>query len=352
MQIEKTIRPIRILAIESSCDDTSVAIVEGTMDDAFPKVLALAVQSQNEIHKNYGGVVPELASREHLKNLLPCFKKTLEEANLGLKDMDVFAATGQPGLIGSLLIGHSSAKTLSFLYDKPFISCDHLEGHRLSVYLESFPRPPYLTLVVSGGHSSLYLVQKDLRAKRLGLTLDDAAGEAFDKGAKLLGLGFPGGPELEKAARLGNPNVEPFNAVKVTGLNFSFSGLKSELARRVKKDFHLYDLCASYQKAILDHLMAKLKRALEETKAREVVLVGGVASNQSLRDRLESLKSEKKLNQWYAPSPRYCTDNAAMIGVAAFLKWKQKEFSELTQDVSSTSRPRPKEMRALKFAQA
>ncbi|MBN8553903.1 MAG: tRNA (adenosine(37)-N6)-threonylcarbamoyltransferase complex transferase subunit TsaD [Deltaproteobacteria bacterium] len=349
--VSKTIRramlckEINILAFESSCDDTSVALLRACEGDEFPKLISLSVQSQQEVHEKYGGVVPDLASRAHLRNLLPCLKKVLDESKINLSDVDLMASTHQPGLIGCLLIGHSAAKALSFLYDKPLLSCHHIEGHLMSVFLEHRPAYPLLAAVVSGGHTSLYLAKNHDDFEKLGVTLDDAIGEAFDKGAKVLGLPFPGGPEIDRLAKEGNPTRYKFGKVQTKNLDFSFSGHKSELVRLVQREgenLHHADAAASYQKALIDHLMDKIEIAIKSHSVRDLAIVGGVARNSELRLRLEELKNKNSISQWYAPSAQFCTDNAAMIGVLAYRKYLRKEFSNLSEDVHSTFRPNSK----------
>jgi N6-L-threonylcarbamoyladenine synthase len=338
---------IHILAFESSCDDTSVALLRAHCEDETPQLVAWSVQSQNEVHEKFGGVVPELASRAHLQNLLPCLQKVLKEGGVPLSKIDAFAATSQPGLIGCLLVGHSAAKTLSMLFSKPFLSCHHIQGHVLSVFLEHQPALPFLAAIVSGGHTSLYRVDSLDDVQPLGQTRDDALGEAYDKGAKMLGLSFPGGPELELLAQSGEPSY-PFGKVKMPGLDFSFSGMKSELARLVKREgesLRRADAAASYQTALLDHLISRIEEALRLESMRTLVVVGGVARNQELRRRLDCLVSETGIiDRWIAPSPAFCTDNAAMIGVHAFRLFKRGEISDLQADVGATSRPARKSL--------
>ncbi|MDB5038938.1 MAG: tRNA N6-adenosine threonylcarbamoyltransferase [Bacteriovoracaceae bacterium] len=329
---------VHLLAFESSCDDTSVAVLRAEEGDSIPKLLSLSVQSQWDVHAKYGGVVPELASRAHLQNIVPCLEKVLSEANLKISDIDFFAATQQPGLIGCLLIGHTAAKTLSMLYKKPLISCHHIEGHLMSIHLENTPEFPYLTLVVSGGHTSLYLVKSLDEYELLGFAIDDAAGEAFDKGAKLLGLPLPGGPEIDKLAALGDPKKYRFGKVNTPLFNFSFSGIKSELVRiknREAENLSPKDAAASYQSAILDHLFNKIESATKTYKTNRVAFVGGVACNSELRRRAH----QPGFLTPYFPDLRFCTDNAAMIGVLGYRKFLRREFSDLTSDVISTSRP-------------
>lgn len=333
---------IHLLAFESSCDDTSAAILKGSEGLEVPQLISLSVQSQDEVHARYGGVVPELASRAHLYNLIPCVKKVLQEAGVSMDAIDIFAATSRPGLVGSLLVGHTAAKTLALVYNKPFISCDHLEGHLTSPWLEHRIQLPSLALIVSGGHTSLYRMKSMDEFECLGQTLDDAIGEAFDKGAQLLGLGFPGGAHLERLAQTGDHRAYHFGTVRVSNLNFSFSGLKSELARHVKREaekLQKENLAASYQYALLKHLLEKVRTALETYQAKSLVLVGGVARNQKLRDEMSKLVQRGLTKEWFAPSPHYCTDNAAMIGLRAFRRWKRSEISDLGDDVRSTSRP-------------
>jgi N6-L-threonylcarbamoyladenine synthase len=303
----------------------------------------LGVQSQDEVHSEFGGIVPELASRAHLKNLLPVLKKVLDESGWTLDQVDVFASTTEPGLIGSLLVGHTAAKTLSLLFGGTLISCHHLEGHLLSVFLEEKkPRFPFVALLVSGGHSSFYWVKDYDQYELLGQTLDDAMGEAFDKGAQIFGLGFPGGAALEKFSIEGDSDRFSFPSVRVEGPNLSFSGLKSQLVRFKKSIPHPElnkDLAASYQKALIDHVETKLKRVFELTGPADLVLVGGVARNQSLRDRLKNLQGENKARDLFYPRLELCTDNAAMIGVRAYRKFLKSEFSNLESDVGPTRRP-------------
>lgn len=333
---------VHILALESSCDDTSAAVLRATVDDEVPQVLSLSVQSQNLVHQKYGGVVPELASRAHLANLIPCIRKALEEAKCDLSDIDFLSATQQPGLLGCLLIGHTAAKTLSLLKGIPFVSCHHIHSHLLSVFIEHRPAFPFLAAVVSGGHTSLYLMRDFEDFEEVGVAIDDAMGEAFDKGAKLLGLGFPGGPELDALALRGDSRRYSFGKVRTPGLRFSFSGLKSEFVRIVNREgtnLHREDLAASYQSALCDHLFEKIELGLRDFGVDRLALVGGVARNSEIRRRLETARLKGLINQWHAPSPQYCTDNAAMVGVLGFRKWKRSEFSDFSSDVYATSRP-------------
>ncbi|PIR22080.1 MAG: tRNA (adenosine(37)-N6)-threonylcarbamoyltransferase complex transferase subunit TsaD [Deltaproteobacteria bacterium CG11_big_fil_rev_8_21_14_0_20_45_16] len=338
---------IYILAFESSCDDTSVAVLCKEPNDDLPKLVSLAVQNQDEVHAKYGGIVPELASRAHLVNLLPCLRKALTEAKLKIEEVSLICAAAEPGLVGSLLVGHTAAKTLAFLYKKDFVSCHHIEGHLHSILLTERPSFPLVSLVVSGGHTSLYELSSVYEWRLLGQTLDDAIGEAFDKGAKSLGLGFPGGAELEILAKSGDNLGYKFPSVKVGEFDFSFSGLKSEFMRILVREAELVNhqnLAASYQKALFDHLESRLRNGLESTGCLNLAIVGGVAKNQELRSRLEGLKSEGLIANFWAAKPEYCTDNAAMIGMTGYLRWSQGFRSELSDDVRSTHRPKLKKL--------
>jgi len=334
---------LKILAFETSCDDTSVAALIAAETDAFPQLLSLSVQSQDEVHTSYGGVVPELASRAHLRNILPCLRKVLRETKWSIDQVDLFVATAEPGLIGSLLIGHSAAKTLSLLTGRPFIGCNHLEGHLVSIFIEHRPTFPFLSALVSGGHTSLYLVKTFDDYELIGQTVDDAMGEAFDKGAQLFNLGFPGGAKLERFAQQGSSEGFRFPNVKVEGLNFSFSGLKSQLARLMKRNTNPQDwphIAKAYQEGLISHFEQKLRRAIETTGVRTVVIVGGVARNLALRQRLEGLRESGLIDEVLAPRPDLCTDNAAMIGSLGFRKFIRQELSSFEEDVRSTSRPK------------
>ncbi len=334
--------------------------MEAKPSDPWPTLLSFSVQSQNEVHEKFGGIVPELASRAHLQNILPCLRKVLDESGLELHDFHFFSATDRPGLVGSLLIGHCAAKTLACLFDRPFIGVNHIEGHLCSLFIESQPKLPLLALMVSGGHTSLYRVDDFDNFTLIGETLDDAVGEAFDKGAKLLGLGFPGGPQLELAARawpasdlpLPDPsrpiiNFIKFGSVQTKDLDFSFSGLKSELVRIVQKRGSLSALDVSelafhYQEALFRHLIQKVSLALTQDSYKSLAVVGGVASNLALRNKLEDLRSKCSLSDIVVPRASLCTDNAAMIGFRAYRHFLNNEFSSLRSDIHATTRPQKK----------
>ena len=309
-----------ILGIESSCDDTSAAILKNST------ILSNLIAGQ-EVHKLYGGVVPELASRAHLQNILPVIDSALKKAGVELNEIDGIAFTKGPGLLGSLVVGVSYAKSLSLALDIPMIEVNHMYGHVLAHFIDEQgkdkPTFPFICLTVSGGHTQIVLVKDYLDMEVIGSTIDDAAGEAFDKAAKMLGFPYPGGPYIDEHAKLGDENKFQFAKPKVGEYNYSFSGLKTSILYFLQKqekenpDFikdNLDDLCASIQNTIIDVLFIQLKRALKDTKITSVALAGGVSANSGLRERLIS---EGKKNNWktYIPKFEYCTDNAAMIAI-------------------------------------
>ena len=307
-----------ILAIETSCDDTCAAVVDGA------RILSNVVSSQAEFHERYGGVVPEVASRHHLELLNAVVAAALDEAGAELADADEIAVTQGPGLIGALLVGLSSAKAIAAAHRKPLIPVDHLHGHVAANFLDPDPlEPPFLCLIASGGHTLLAGVREPGAFETLGSTVDDAAGEAFDKGARLLGLGYPGGPAIQRAAEDGDPEAFEFPvAMSERGLDFSFSGLKTSLVYRVRDlgpeetERRTAELAASYQRAIADQLVAKLERAARSEEWPAIALGGGVAANAELRDRTSALCGELGLRLKLVPIS-LCTDNAAMIASAA-----------------------------------
>ncbi len=328
---------IRILAIESSCDETSAAVcVDG--------IISSNIIANQAIHEKYGGVVPELASRAHMQNILPVIQEALSSANCQISTLDAIAFTKAPGLIGALLVGTCFAKSLSLALNKPLIGVHHMQAHVLANMIAN-PRPsfPFLCLTVSGGHTQIVLCESPTKMKVIGETLDDAAGEAFDKSAKLLGLPYPGGPLIDKYAAVGNP-VFDFAEPQVPGLNFSFSGLKTSilyfLQKQQKEDpgfiqKNLPDLCASIQQRIVSILMNKLKKAVKETGVKETCLAGGVSANSGLRKTFTELGQKQQWNT-YIPAFEYCTDNAAMIAITAYYKYQNNEFESL--DTSPTAR--------------
>ncbi|MBI3196236.1 MAG: tRNA (adenosine(37)-N6)-threonylcarbamoyltransferase complex transferase subunit TsaD [Rhodospirillales bacterium] len=334
---------MRVLGIETSCDETAVAVVEASADGGpVGRILANVVYSQLTEHRRFGGVVPEIAARAHLERLDGLVREALGEAGLGLTDLDGIAATGGPGLIGGVLVGVMTAKALAFAHDKPFLAVNHLEGHALSVRLTEDVAFPYLLLLVSGGHCQLLTVQGPGDFTRLGTTIDDAAGECFDKTAKLLGLGFPGGPAVEKAASGGDPQrfALPRPMWRKPGCDFSFSGLKTAVRQTVEKLLAndaqaVADLCASFQRTVGDVLADRCANALAVAPLPTLVVAGGVAANVYLRGRLEALAAAHGA-RLVAPPIKLCTDNGAMIA------WAGLERLRLGLVDALDFRPRPR----------
>ena len=310
-----------VLGIESSCDDTAAAVLEdGT------KILSSVISDQNTIHSIYGGVVPELAGRCHIETIDRVIIQSLELSGVSLEEIDLFAVTIGPGLVTSLLVGINTAKALAYALQKPIVGVNHLEGHLLAIFLQEPVKFPFVALTVSGGHTDLYRVNGFGDYVILGRTRDDAAGEAFDKVAKMLKLGYPGGPIIEKKARLGNPSAYLFPRAFLNkdSLDFSFSGLKTSVRNVILKRDELSefilsdeDIAASFQDAVLDVLSSKLVLACKKEKINRVVVTGGVAANQALRQRVIK-ESEKNGLDCFFPKPLYCTDNAAMIACAGY----------------------------------
>ncbi len=328
---------ITILAIESSCDETAASVCR----DAH--ILSNIIFSQ-KIHERYGGVVPELASRAHLQAIVPVVEEALERAHVELKDMDAFAFTQSPGLIGALLVGTSFAKSLALAFDKPLIAVHHMQAHVLANLIQtdgqkaSLPQFPFLCLTVSGGHTQIVLCQSPLNQKIIGQTLDDAAGEAFDKSAKIVGLPYPGGPLIDKYAKQGDPKKYKFPEPKIDNLDFSFSGLKTAFLYFIRDekmknenfiDENLPDICASIQSRIVSILLNKLQKASVQTGIKEICIAGGVSANSGLRNAFENMGKQKGWRT-YIPPFEYCTDNAAMIGITAYYKYLNSDFEQLS----------------------
>lgn len=321
------------LGIETSCDETAAAVLRDTA------VLSNVVSSQVKVHEKYGGVVPELASREHLKNLMPVIREALAGASVSLEDIELVAVTHAPGLIGALLVGVSAAKAIAFARNIPFIGVHHGEGHILAAQIE-YPGIgyPYIALLASGGHTALYHVQEFGKYRMLGQTRDDAAGEAYDKVAKLLDLPYPGGPVIDRLAQEGNPEAIKFPRGQREGFDFSFSGLKTAVRTHVAlfktKDagfdpkLNIRDVAASFQAAAVDTLVEKTIHAARETGAQKIVVAGGVAANSSLRNRMKEQAEANGLTL-YLPGMQLCMDNAAMIALAGYLHYKRGERSNL-----------------------
>ena len=328
---------ITILAIESSCDDTSAAVIRNG------EILSNIIAGQ-QVHEQWGGVVPELASRAHQQNIIPVVEAAIKKSGLTKTEINAVAFTRGPGLIGSLLVGVSFAKAFALALNIPLIEVNHMQAHILSHFINNKPNFPFLCLTVSGGHTQIVLVKDFLVMEVIGETLDDAAGEAFDKTSKLLGLTYPGGPLMDKHAKLGNPNKFPFPEPQVAEFSFSFSGLKTSVLYFLQKEIkanpdfvkeNLNDLCASIQKTIVDILLKKLERAAKKHGIAEIALAGGVSANSELRKRFEELGTK---NNWrtHIPQFEYCTDNAAMIAMAAHYKYSAKEFA--AQDTEPLAR--------------
>ncbi|MFD1294580.1 tRNA (adenosine(37)-N6)-threonylcarbamoyltransferase complex transferase subunit TsaD [Lutibacter holmesii] len=334
-------KPIYILGIESSCDDTSASVI------CNGKILSNVVANQ-EIHAKYGGVVPELASRAHQQNIVPVIQQAIEQANIDKKDLNAIAFTRGPGLMGSLLVGTSFAKSLALALNIPLIAVNHMQGHVLAHFIddENQQKPPFpfMCLTISGGHTQIVKISDYFTMEVLGETLDDAVGEAYDKSAKILGLPYPGGPLVDKYARLGNPKAFNFTKPKVDGLNFSFSGLKTAilyfLQKKVKEnpnfiEENLNDICASIQHTIVGILFDKIKLAVEETGIKHIAIAGGVSANSEIR---KVLKETETKYGWttYIPQFQFTTDNAAMIAIVGYLKYLENDFSE--SEITATAR--------------
>ncbi len=327
-----------VLGIETSCDETSTAVVRGGRD-----TLSLVISSQADVHRRFGGVVPELASRAHLEAMLPALQMALDNAQVGPCDLDAVAVTRGPGLIGALLVGLTAAKALAFALDIPLVAVNHLEAHIYANFLY-FPElePPVLAFLASGGHTMLVHVPAHRRYEVLGETLDDAAGEAYDKVARYLGLGYPGGPEIDRISREGDPAAVRFPRAMMRdhGYDFSLSGLKTAVINHVRKlresgeEVRVADIAASFQAAVVDVQVHKITRAALERGVQRVVLAGGVAANRSLRERLEAELSRRGIRLYYPPM-NLCVDNAAMIAALGWRMLQEGEVSSLEVDASA-----------------
>ena len=309
-----------ILSIESSCDETSMAIVKNGKE-----VISIVINTQISTHENYGGVVPEIASRMHAENITIVLDETLKKANMKIEEIDAIAVTYGPGLMGSLLVGVEAAKTLALLYDKPLIAVNHLAGHIYANNLENTMQFPLLALIISGGHTDIVYMEDDYKFKVLGGTLDDAIGEAYDKVARVLGLKYPGGPNVEKMALNGKPSYKLPIPMNDESLNMSFSGLKSSIINLVH---NREDLACSFQTVATDQLVRKLELAIKQTNIKNIIIAGGVSANQYIRSEITKLASKYNANI-SVPKLLYCTDNAAMIGAAAYPLYLQKKFADL-----------------------
>ncbi len=324
---------MKILAIESSCDETAAAVVEdGT------NVLSNVINTQIELHKTFGGVVPEVASRKHIENISDVVDKALSDCNMAIDDVDAIAVTYGPGLVGALLVGVSTAKGLSFMAEKPLIPVHHIKGHICANYIEHPDfKPPFVCLVASGGHSHIVYVKDYFTYEVLAKTNDDAAGEAFDKVSRVLGLGYPGGPAIQKCAAEGNPDAIKFPRVNMgeDGFDFSFSGVKTAVINYIHNaeqkgiEINKADVAASFQEAVTDVLSRHLIECAEKYGAKNLALAGGVAANKALRERVELLAAKKGMT-FVCPSMSLCTDNAAMIGCAAYYEYQKGAIADMS----------------------
>lgn len=320
-------KDILCLGIESSCDETSVAVVKNGRE-----VLSNVIATQIDIHKKYGGVVPEIASRNHVENITYVVKEALEKASVSLDEIDAICPTYGPGLVGALLVGLSTAKALAYASKKPLVGVHHIEGHIAANYITHKDlKPPYLCLVVSGGHSHLVHVKDYTDFEILGRTRDDAVGEAFDKVARVLGLGYPGGPVIDKRAKEGNPHGYNLPRTYFENLDFSFSGIKTavlNLANKEKENLNIDDLCASFEEAVTEMLTTNVLKAVKQIGVNKIAIAGGVSANSYLRERMKKIGEEHHLEVFY-PELVLCTDNAAMIAAAGYNNFMAGKISKL-----------------------
>ena len=328
-------KDVYILAVESSCDETSVSIIKNGYED-----IATVINSQIDVHTKYGGVVPEVASRLHLENITMVIDECLDRAKMKLEDIDAFACTYAPGLLGSLLVGVEATKALAFIYNKPFIATNHMMGHIYANMIGNHLEYPLLSLIVSGGHTDLILMNSENEFEYLGQTLDDAIGEAYDKVARILDLPYPGGPNVEKYALEGKPTYKMPQILNDESFNFSFSGIKSHCnnivhnAHQRGEEINKNDLARSFQDCVTNHLVDKTRKALEKYKLKTFLISGGVAANSHIRESLKSM-CESIGVEMHMPEKKYCTDNAAMIGAAAYVLYKNKQFAPLSTNAQS-----------------
>ena len=334
--MESTKHNTTILAIESSCDDTSAAVLRGD------RILSNVIASQ-KVHEQYGGVVPELASRAHQQNIVPVVDTAIKNANIRKEEIDAVAFTRGPGLLGSLMVGVSFAKSFAQAMEIPLIEVNHLQGHVLSHFIKEndeseVPRFPFICLLVSGGHTQILLLRSHFDMEVLGETIDDAAGEAIDKAAKIMDLGYPGGPIIDRLAKEGNPEAYHFATPHIPGNNYSFSGIKTSflyfLRDRIAEEpnyieEHKADLCASIQQCIVGFLIKKLEKAVKESGVKQIAIAGGVSANSLLRSELQRI-GQKHHWKVFIPKFQFCTDNAAMVGIAGYFKYQLGEFADLS----------------------
>ena len=328
-------KDVYILAVESSCDETSVSIIKNGYED-----IATIINTQIDIHTKYGGVVPEVASRLHLENITMVINECMEKANMKFEDIDAFACTYAPGLLGSLLVGVEATKALSYIYKKPFIAVNHMMGHIYANMIGNHLKYSLLSLIISGGHTDLILMKSEDSFEYLGQTLDDAIGEAYDKVARILNLPYPGGPNVEKYALEGKPTYKMPNILNDDSFNFSFSGIKSHINNLVHNEkqrgheVNEYDIASSFQTCVTSHLVDKTKKALLKYNLNTLLISGGVASNSYIRESLKEMCDSIGVTM-HMPPKKYCTDNAAMIGAAAYVLYKNKKFAPLSTNAQS-----------------
>lgn len=320
-------KDVYIFAIESSCDETSASIIKNGEEE-----ISTVILSQIDIHKKFGGVVPEIASRSHVENITIVIDECLEKANMKMEDMDAIAVTYGPGLAGALLVGVEAAKTLSFAYNKPLIGVNHIAGHIYANKLDGNMSFPLISLVISGGHTEIIYMEDDFSFKKIGGTIDDAIGEAYDKVARVIDVPYPGGPIIDKYTKLGKHTYNLPTPMDDDTYNFSFSGIKSAVINLVHNEkqrgneINKYDLCRSFQDVVVDVLTKKTMRAVKEYNVKSLLVAGGVSANSFIRDRLKEL-CDKENVELLVPELKHCTDNAAMIGAAAYKMYLNKEFS-------------------------
>lgn len=331
-------KDIYILGIESSCDETSASIVKNGCEE-----ISTVILSQIDIHTLYGGVVPEIASRNHVKDIVFVIDKCLKDANMTIENITAIAVTYGPGLIGSLLVGLEAAKTLAFVNNKPLIGVHHIAGHIYANNIEKKMEFPLIALVISGGHTDLIYMKDHFSFKKIGGTLDDAVGECYDKIARVVGIGYPGGPVVDKLSKIGNKTYNLPIPLNDDSYNFSFSGLKSAVINLVhnehqkNKEINKEDLCASFQDVVVKSLTEKTIKALKEYNVKNLVLAGGVAANSGIREKFTELSKKEGFNFSY-PSIKYCTDNATMIAAAGYFMYQNKEFSTLELNAKSSEK--------------
>lgn len=331
-------KDVYIFAIESSCDETSASIIKNGEEE-----ISTVILSQIDIHKKFGGVVPEIASRSHVENITIVIDECLRKSNMKMEDMDAIAVTYGPGLAGALLIGVEAAKSLSLAYNKPLISVNHIAGHIYANKLEKDLKFPLISLVISGGHTEIIYMEDDFSFKKIGGTIDDAIGEAYDKVARVMDISYPGGPIIDKYAKEGSHTYNLPTPMDDDTYDFSFSGIKSAVINLVHNEkqrgneINKYDLCKSFQDVVVDILTKKTMRAVKEYGVKSLLVAGGVSANKYIRERLKEL-CDKENVELLVPEFKYCTDNAAMIGAAAYKMYQKKEFSDLSLKIMPTGK--------------